>query len=452
MILRRFYIAVIARVMGIVLTSILFALALLHLNHLFTILITGALIVVQTIWLIVYINRINVTLEKFFLAIKNDDSSISYSQSGRAHIYRNLRKLLDEVMHAISRVKIEKEHQFQYLQYVMEHVDTGLLAYSEDGKIELFNRSAKKLFNDFEPFTLKQLNRVRPGVEQELKDLSPGRQKLVTVGSGSGELQLAVRKSRFRIDEKEVNLVSLQDIHLELDRKELSSWKKLIRVLRHEIMNTVSPIASLATTLSRIFSRQDVKAMQVTLSEQNLQDMVTGLDIIRKRSRGLLDFVEQYRKLTRLPEPQIDCVNVNSVLQDTVVLSESEPGSIKVMLDCAEDLEIMADRKLIEQAMINLVKNATESVSVRPDPVIELSASEDMDGRVNIRVKDNGPGIPGDVLPNIFIPFYSTKESGSGIGLSISRQIMDMHGGKLTVYSVPDKETVFSLVFQKSVT
>ena len=355
-------------------------------------------------------------------------------------------------MLAISRVKIEKEHQFQYLQYVMEHVDTGLLAYDAGGKIELFNRSAKKLFNDFRPASLKQLSRTRPGIEMELKELPPGRQKLLTVKAGADVLQLAVRKSRFKLDDREVNLVSFQDIHLELDQKELASWRKLIRVLRHEIMNTVSPIASLATTLSRILASRKDAGERVRLTEQNLLDTVEGLDIIRTRSRGLLDFVEQYRKLTKLPNPEFENIAVATLLQDTAVLSGSGSGAVRIIVDCPEELKIRADRKMIEQALINLVKNAAESTSASPDPVIEMIAMKSKGEGVSLQVKDNGPGIPDDILPNIFVPFYSTKESGSGIGLSLSRQIMDLHGGKLTVHSVPGKETVFSMIFQKSIT
>ena len=447
MILRRFYIVVLISIIGIVLIAVLFALALVHLNHLFTIIITGSLLVLQTIWLIAYINRINSTLEKFFLAIKNDDSSISYSQSGYSKIYRNLTALLDEVMQAISRVKIEKEHQFQYLSYVMEHVDAGLMAYNEDGKIELINHSAKRLFSDFQPSSLGQLNRIRPGFEQEIREIKPGQQKLLTLKSDSDVLQLAIRKSMFKLDEKEVNLVSFQDIHHELDQKELSSWRKLIRVLRHEITNTISPIASLATTLTRIYGTDKEPKKKEELSDQNVQDTIEGLDIIRTRSKGLLDFVEEYRKLTKLPDPEFEEIQVAGLLQDIVVLFRGSEKAGELSVSCPEDLQVKADRKMIEQVLINLVRNASESTLQMENPEIELRANQTGDGRVFIQIRDNGPGIAEDVLPNIFVPFYSTKEKGSGIGLSISRQIMDLHKGKITVNSVPAKETVFSLIF-----
>ncbi len=447
MILKRFYIVVLISIIVIVLTAVLFALALVHLNHLFTIIITGALLILEAAWLIAYINRINATLERFFLAVKNDDSSITYSQSGHYQVYKDLTALLDEIMHAISRVKIEKEHQFQYLRYVMEHVDAGLLAYGEDGKIELINRSATRLFNNFQPGSLGQMDRIRPGFEKELRELQPGQRKLLTIKSDSDVLQLAIRSSRFKLDEKEVNLVSFQDIHHELDQKELSSWRKLIRVLRHEIMNTVSPIASLATTLSRIYGTNKKPKNKKELSDQNVQDTIEGLDIIRTRSRGLLNFVEQYRKLTKLPDPEFENLEVAGLLQDIVVLFHGSEKIGELAATCPPDLRIRADRKLIEQVLINLVKNAAESTAGMENPEIELRAIRSVNGRVCIQVKDNGPGIPQDVLPNIFVPFYSTREKGSGIGLSISRQIMDLHQGKITVHSVPAEETVFSLIF-----
>jgi signal transduction histidine kinase len=161
----------------------------------------------------------------------------------------------------------------------------------------------------------------------------------------------------------------------------------------------------------------------------------------------LLDFVEQYRKLTKLPNPEFEEIQVEQLLQDIVVLFRGSETSGEPAVVCSSELRIRADRKLIEQVLINLVKNATESLSGTENPLIELKAFHTARGRVCIQVKDNGPGIPGDVLPNIFVPFYSTRENGSGIGLSISRQIMDLHQGKITVHSVPAKETIFSLVF-----
>jgi len=447
MILKRFHITIILSVTGIVVTAVLFALALLHLNHMFTIMVTGALLLLQTIWLISYINRINAILEKFFLALKNDDTSICYSKTGRKHVYKNLTMLLDEVTLAIGRVRIEKERQFQYLKHVMEHLEAGLIAYNQDGRIELFNRSAKRLFNGFQPLTLEQLNRIRPGFEQEMNELKPGQRKLLTLQMNTDVLQLALRKSCFRLREKEVHLVSLQDIHQELDQKELASWKKLIQVLRHEIMNTVSPISSLATTLSRIFGTKETAKSRDQITGENMQDTIEGLDIIRTRSRGLLDFLEQYRTLTRLPSPEIETLSVRNLLQNTAILYNGDGNQNRINVECSGDLTIRADRKMIEQVLINLVKNSIEAAPAKEIPLITLSSAAGNDDSVVIRVSDNGPGIPEDVLPNIFVPFYSTKVSGSGIGLSLSRQIMDLHMGKITVHSIPGKITTFSLVF-----
>ena len=450
MILRRFHMVIILFVTGIVITAILFAMALIHLNHMFTILFTGALLLLQAFWLVHYINRINATLEKFFLAIRNNDSSISYSTTSGKQIYNNLATLLDEVMLAIGRVKIEKEHQFQYLRHVMEHVDAGLIAYNPDGRIELFNRSAKRLFNDFQPATLQQINRIRPGFETELKEVKPGQRKLLTMQIDTEVVQLAVRKSCFRLDDREVHLVSFQDIHQELDQKELASWKKLIQVLRHEIMNTVSPISSLATTLSRIFGTRESAKSKDQLTEQNMQDTIEGLDIIRTRSAGLLDFVEQYRTLTRLPAPEIETISVRDLLQDTAILYHGAGNNSRITVECPEGFTIQADRKMIEQVLINLVKNSIEATGSMNEPLITMSSFAGSEGSVVIQVTDNGPGIPEDVFPDIFVPFYSTKESGSGIGLSLSRQIMDLHKGKITVHSIPGKKTTAGLVFPSS--
>ncbi len=449
MILKKFYWAIIIRVVLLALTGFLFACSFLNPNNLFTILVTASLFIVQTIFLIVYINRINSDLERFLFALQNEDSTVSYTLSSKKGIYRNLKVILDEINRSISKVKIEKENQFQYLQYVIEHVNVGLIAFNSEGKISLLNQAARNIFNSAVIRNISELNRFHPGIQNTLISLKPSEQRLVMVPSGNNILQLALRKSQFKLAGEMTNLVSFQNIQTELDHKELESWQKLIRVLRHEIMNTVSPITSLTTTLTRIFTKRKRPKKLEEITANNITDTLSGLEIISKRSQGILDFVEQYKKLTQLPKPDFKTIKLCHILEDITVLLQNDldKSGIRISVHCSEDLQIFADRKLIEQVLINLIKNSTEALKDSKHPKILLKAFNDREGRTTIQVADNGIGIPDDIRENIFVPFYSTKENGTGIGLSLVRQIILLHKGNIMVQSVPGKETVFSLVF-----
>ncbi|MBK6285048.1 MAG: GHKL domain-containing protein [Draconibacterium sp.] len=240
-------------------------------------------------------------------------------------------------------------------------------------------------------------------------------------------------------------MVAIQDIKNEMETKELESWIKLIRVLTHEIMNTIAPITSLSQTISGYFKNLDGKIPD----QKTIGNTVKGLEIINERGNGLISFVENYRQLTRLPQPQKKKIVVNRFLESTVTLLQVDPKNEKTQIewDCKPaELEIVADEKQIAQVLINLVKNAEEALKNQENGKISIKAEINKNDRTQISVIDNGLGIPGDLLDKIFVPFFSTKENGSGIGLSLSRQIMQMHGGTLKVESQPQR-TSFTIVF-----
>jgi two-component system nitrogen regulation sensor histidine kinase NtrY len=449
MILQRFYINVIVRIIILVITAIGFAWSLIHLNHLFTILVMSALIVVQSVLLIRYINQVNTDLIMFLSAIRNEDSSVTYRLSSKKGTYSKLKILLDELNSSISRVKIDKENQLQYLTYVLEHVDTGMIAFNDRGSVELINRQAIQFFQLGEIRNINRLNSLYPDFKSLLLDLKPSQNRLLMVNINNNILQLSLRKTRFKIEGRMINLVSFQNIQAELSQKELETWQKLIRVLRHEIVNTVSPIASLATTLSRIFRSGNREKSLKELNDRHIRDALSGIQIIHDRSRGLIDFVEQYKQITQLPEPEFERINLQDVLHGLITLFREElsTAGIKLEQDCPLGIFVHADKNLLEQVLINLIRNSIEALKDRPSPRIILRSFRDGEDRTVIQVSDNGPGIQSNMLDDIFVPFFSTKEKGSGIGLSLSRQIMNLHKGSITVRSTPEKETVFNLVF-----
>jgi signal transduction histidine kinase len=245
-------------------------------------------------------------------------------------------------------------------------------------------------------------------------------------------------------------ILSIQDIKNELDEKEIQSWMKLIRVLMHEIMNSITPITSLSESLFAIYSKDGLPVSPEKVNERTITSTLQGLNVIKEQGKGLMSFVESYRKLTRIPDPEKKSFKVADLLSRVKVLYDSLEKSDTIKLSFSltnPDLEITADQNLISQVLLNLIKNAIEANEENPSGMIRVIAGVDKDYRPEICVIDNGPGISEAILDQIFVPFFTTRENGSGIGLSISRQIMRVHGGNLKVRSVPSNETVFCLNF-----
>ena len=242
----------------------------------------------------------------------------------------------------------------------------------------------------------------------------------------------------------------MQDIRKELDEKELDSWLKLIRVLTHEIMNSIAPVTSLSENLCSYYIREGEAIPAGEVTEKMVQNTIRGLKVINEQGIGLIRFVETYRKLTRLPEPVRSAVRIGELVENTVMLyrQELEEKMVRVSLHAAKsDMELSIDEKLISQVLINLVKNAAEALEGREEAGIRIECRENENRQAEVLVIDNGPGIAPDMIDEIFIPFFTTRENGSGIGLSLSRQIMRLHNGSLKVRSIPERETVFTMTF-----
>src|SRR5690606_32658637 len=279
--------------------------------------------------------------------------------------------------------------------------------------------------------------------------LQAGDRTLVQVVDGDDLLQLIVYATEFKLRGELYRLVSIQNIQSELENKEIEAWQKLTRVLTHEIMNSITPIASLASTANELLQEMDSTG-EGTEAGEALRDVRGAVHTIERRSRSLLTFVTAYRSLTRIPMPNFSIFPIDDLFETVILLLRANmtDGSVKLSYDVdPPGLDLTADRQLVEQVVINLGKNALEAVAGREGAEVRLSARIDERGRTIIQVTDNGPGIVEEALGKIFIPFYTTKKEGSGIGLSLSRQIMRQHGGTLTVHSVPEKETVFTLRF-----
>jgi len=415
-----------------------------------------ALIIFQVILFVRSSNRINRDLQSFFQSIRNEDSTLSFPRKFRNKSFKQLYQSLTVINKMIRDIKLENKEQNQYFQTITEHISVGLISFNSKGDIKLLNQAAKNLLNLKGTISLDSFDRIEKGFSTILNSIKPSEQKLVklkTSGLKGEEMkQLLIRATALKFRNESIKIVSLQDIRNELDAKELEAWQNVIRVLTHEMMNSTGPIKSTTNTLIEFIEQEGKPGSgeQKNVSSELFTDVLKGLKIIEERSEGLEMFVKHFRKFTLLPKPDFQKVRLNEIFHNLKVLFDEDIHTNKIVfkIRCVPvDLCIGADKKLIEQLFINLLKNSIYYLQKSNNPLLEIYAHQRDNSRIEVSVKDNGQGIQPAEIEKIFIPFYTTREEGSGIGLSLSRQIMRMHGGTIDAYSEPEKHTVFKLRF-----
>lgn len=450
MISKNFSINIILRVSLIVVLSIFLGYLLVMNQSIRYILISFITIIFLTISLISYLNITNRKILNFFESIKNDDSSLSFTVDEKNRTLLEIYKSMSRVNQEIQRLKIDNMQQEQYFSILLEHLATGIITYDSKGFIMHANSSAKKLLSTDVLTHLKQIERIDQKLYQAINLIKPSERRLIPIATEHGTIQLSLKATSFRTRETDLVILSIQDIKNELDEKELESWMKLIRVLMHEIMNSITPITSLSESLFNIFSKDGHQVLPQQITEKTVSTTLQGLKVIKEQGKGLMSFVDSYRKLTRLPEPEKKSFKVADLMNRIQILYSSLEKNDRVELSISlkdPDIELYADQNLISQVLINLLKNAIEANENNQQGQIMISVNADNDQHPEICVADNGSGISEENLDEIFVPFFTTRQNGSGIGLSISKQIMRLHGGNLKVRSVPGKETVFCMSF-----
>jgi len=309
------------------------------------------------------------------------------------------------------------------------------------------NTNAKRIMGVVTLKNLRELININPKLYHSINSVEPGKSELY---KGSNEMYLTIQATELRIRGTDVKLVTLQNIQPELQKQELEAWQNLTRVLRHEIMNSITPISSLTSTLREILDHDMTRKNEhYELKNEGAEDLREGLSTIENRSKGLIKFIDAYREYTSLPKPKLATVRLKDLIEHVAQLMKTElkKTHINFSYSCSSEyLTIQADLEMIEQVLINLLKYAIEALAETENPKLELIGRYD-ESSVLIEIIDNGPGIIKEALEHIFVPFYTTKRSGSGIGLSLSRQIMQMHNGSITVESEPDVRTAFTLRF-----
>jgi len=452
MVFKNFRFNIIFRVVLLALTILLLFYSIYAYDFLVAPVIVAVIVIFQVTSLIRYLDKTNRELTSFLQSIRFAEFQSSFQIEGMGGTYNELNKAFNEVMQDFQKVRAEKEESFHYLQTIVQNIDVSVIAYGADGNIELINKTAKKLFQMSSIRNIKALESLSSELVHTLLTIKPGENKLVKVQYDDDFLQLAIYGSTIKVKDKLIYLVTIKDIQNVLEEQETEAWQKLIRVLTHEIMNSITPIASLSSTLDLMLKGMvgDNHTDELKIDTESVGEIQEALQTINKRSTGLLHFVNTYRNLTRIPKPDFKLCSVKELFENIVNLMEEEitKGNIRFIVNVEpESLEFTADDKLIEQVLINLIKNAIHALNGQADASIQLLAFMNKRGRITLQVIDNGPGILKDVLDKIFIPFFTTKPSGSGIGLSLSKQILRLHNATITAHSEPGVETVFTMTF-----
>jgi len=450
MISRNLYYQIVFRVLLMVVLAFAAAWSFVAFNSFLLAVACLVLEVLVVLNLIKYLNTTNRKMGYFLESVRNNDSTLLFPTNISGKPIRELYQGLSKINEQIQQLKIENQQREQYFQTLLEHVATGIVTFNSRGFVLHANSAAKKMLAIDVLTHINQLERINWNLFQAVLNIKPFDQKLVPVLTERGTIELSLKATSFKTKDDELILLSIQDIRNELDEKELDSWMKLIRVLMHEIMNSIAPITSLSESLSKFFTISGRPVVPEEVDERIIQTTIRGLNVIKEQGNGLMLFVESYRKLTRLPKPDKIVFRVEDLVNRIKVLYFSLNNCEKVKLTVAlnpPELELFADENLISQVLLNLLKNALEAIASNPDGRIHIAAQYAANMRPEICVMDNGPGIPNEIIEQIFVPFFTTRENGSGIGLSLSRQIMRLHGGSLQVRSVPNKETVFCMVF-----
>ncbi len=406
------------------------------------------ILVLQTYFLIQYINQTNRKIAYFFDAIKNEDFTLRFPEKLSVKSLEELNHSLNMLNAMIQDIHLKKQAQEQYYQEIIKQADIGILTFNKKGHILFANRKIEELF-DYTPLNhIKQLSQVDAKLYALFAELKPFERKLIQLTNEREKQQIALKSTTTTMNNEELILVVAQDIHQELDEKETDSWVRLIRVLTHEIMNTITPITSISESVLKYYQTNKGLIPLEEFTEDHIKNTAKGLEVIKEQGGDLMEFVQSYRSFLSLPKPDKSLVSATKLLDKIKILMSQENQNHHISFDIdikPNDLELFIDEKQISQILINLTKNAFQSLDNQEGGAIKITAGISKANKKYISVWDNGPGIPPELIEEIFVPFFTTKNTGTGIGLSLSKQIMHLHGGSMSVIS--RENTRFTLTF-----
>lgn len=456
--IKRFTLQVSIRIVLILLFCLLFAYLLIN-NYWFSTVAVGVILILQVSNLIQYVNNTNYSLVKFLDALKNEDFSVYFSPSKKGDSFVKIYDDFNLIIKLFKQNKIEKEAQFKYFQYILEHVNLGIVSIKKEDLFGPHSESEMLFLNKAACDILKQpqhkywhrLANNIPWFVDEIKKIAEGGKTLVDFGDENERKQLSLEVIEIQLLNVPYLIITFQDIRSEIEQKEIEAWHNVIKILAHEMLNSFTPVSSLASTMKAMTENE--KGELLTLDQmdaEDVHDINMAASTIKKRSEGLLEFVKDYRTISNVPIPILTSINVKQFLASIELLMmpsiENANVALKI-LPIPANAKINADSKLIEQVLINLINNSIHALKGRDVPVIKIGCIVEPEKTV-IVITDNGMGIEEKIMNQIFIPFYTTKKHGSGIGLSLSKNILKKHGGNLLVNSEVGKYTTFTMVFK----
>ena len=413
-------------------------------------LLISLLFVVQIVEMLRFIKKTNAELVRFLDAARHADFSQRFELGDLGSGFAELGQVFSDILKRFQSQRAEQEHQLRHFKTMVEHVPVPLMSLYENGDITIWNNSAKRLFGVYHVSHQDDLAQFGEPFAQHIQRLQPGVAKLVDFSVDGMEYQLAVLATQILHAGRQEMLISMQNIQSELDTAQLQAWQELVRVLTHEIMNSITPIASLAKTAADLSRETAAHHTDNRALVSELTDICDASDAVARRSDGLTQFVGSYRRLTRLPTPQLKNVTISDLFTQISKLLEQEWQAQNISLTIniqPQNLQLKADQSMLEQILINLLQNAAHALAQVSEPQVILTASLNARGHVMIEVADNGPGVPEQIAKKIFVPFYTTKRDGSGVGLALTRQVMMAHGGHVKVAKSALGGALFSLIF-----
>ncbi|MES2266004.1 MAG: HAMP domain-containing sensor histidine kinase [Bacteroidota bacterium] len=410
--------------------------------------ITVPMVVYSVLDLIRFNKKAQDEVNQFVESIHYRDFSRHFDVRKAPNELKPLRKGFNDINTTFKLISRERETQYHYLQKILELVDTGILSYEEEtGEISWINEAFKSLISIPYLKTIHSLEKREPVLYKDVIKMKPGEAQVLSITRDQQQVKMLVTASIMRSDDKLYKLIAFQNVSEALDETESKAWSKLLNVMTHEIMNSVAPISSLADTLKNRLQSPEIAD---SIESGDLEDISLGIETIKRRSEGLLKFTESYRSLNKITKLDLNKILVRNMFENLASLMRPtlEKKNIELEIILRDPaLAIEADINLLDQVMINLLVNAIEAVKDKDEPRITLSAETQSSNRILVKVTDNGLGMPPELLDKIFIPFFSTRKTGSGIGLSLCKQIMLLHKGNIQAQSAEGKGASFILQF-----
>jgi two-component system, NtrC family, nitrogen regulation sensor histidine kinase NtrY len=396
-----------------------------------------------------FISKTNQKLQRFIESIKYSDYVLKFSSDDNLDKnFKGLNNSFNSILEDFRDERASKEENLQYLKTILQQVNTGLMVVHDDGSIVLINDSARRIMNLRKIKHINQLESIDERLYKIFNSFNTNTNYLLDFQDNT---QLIIRSNSLKIKSKTIRIFTFQNIYSELQQKEIESWQNLIKILRHEIMNSITPISSLNATLQFILNEDLVQEeSRYILSEESVEDLKEGLSTIQNRTNGLIKFIDSYRIYSNLPKPNFKQIDLKEMIHQTYQLLYPEVTKAGIEFDYTiqeQAVHIKGDLNLLEMVLINLIQNAIQANEAKAASRIKIIGGRDEKGIPFVAVIDNGKGIVPEAINKIFMPFFTTKKVGTGIGLSISKQIIQLHHGTLDVKSEEGKQTIFTIKF-----